>query len=474
MSLATAAVAHEATTQELWERASRVAGVLNRAHSDLVDVAVQLIEGGHWGDGGFRSVEHWLVVRAGLSPSRASDVVGIARRRGELPDAATALAAGELSVDQAAVLARHARADHQAGLARFARHTTVPQLRRALSRSVFLEPGTPPNATPSDGATDPLTALREAEDRRRAERAGAKPDLAMHYDEVGRFHLRYSAPADVGALVEQAVKEARDALFPAVHADSAGAEGGHAGAAPSFADGLAEVAARSLASVQSAGRAARYRVYVHLSTDGAWVGGGGAITPALAGRFTCDGTAQPLWEAGGRPVSVGRGQRIVPLRTRRLIEDRDRGCRFPGCGATRFVEVHHLDHWADGGATDYDRQLSLCPFHHDAHHRGDYSVSGDPVDPAGLIFTNRYGVPVCQPVGADLRGPSQAETRASNEAAPYPSPAGGPMRARDVEFVQDGYGGTEIAAGSADGVPLRLVSARERRLRAPSLRAASP
>ena len=37
----------------------------------------------------------------------------------------------------------------------------------------------------------------------------------MHYDVDGRFQLRYSAPAPVGALVEQALKEAKDALFMA-------------------------------------------------------------------------------------------------------------------------------------------------------------------------------------------------------------------------------------------------------------------
>ena len=79
-------------------------------------------------------------------------------------------------------------------------------------------------------------------------------------------------------------------------------------------------------------------------------------------RFLADGVLQPVWETEGRPVSVGRAMRILPARSRRLIEDRDRGCRFPGCTATRFVEIHHLREWADGGATDLDNQVSLCPF----------------------------------------------------------------------------------------------------------------
>jgi hypothetical protein len=179
----------------------------------------------------------------------------------------------------------------------------------------------------------------------------------------GRFQLRYTAPADVGALVEQAIREAKDALFKAGQTNA------------SYADGLAEVAARSLASVESAGsagskgrsgRLARYRVYVHLSADGSWVGGRGGIPASLAAKFACYGIVQPVSEVNGVPVSVGRKQRIVPDRTRRLIEDRDRGCVFPGCTGTRFLEVHHLDHWADGGNTDLDRQVCLCPHHHDA------------------------------------------------------------------------------------------------------------
>jgi hypothetical protein len=44
--------------RDLWTPTAVVAGRLNRAHADLVDLVVQLVEGGHWGDGGFRSPEH--------------------------------------------------------------------------------------------------------------------------------------------------------------------------------------------------------------------------------------------------------------------------------------------------------------------------------------------------------------------------------------------------------------------------------
>jgi hypothetical protein len=508
-STATAAAGvREDAAASLWTRAAVVAGRLNRAHGDLVEIAAELVEGDLWGDGGFKSPSHWLVVRTGLSPSQAEGIVRIANRRSELTDMAAALTAGQLSVGQAAVVARHARADHQAGIAAFAANATVPQLRRALSKSVFLDPdavdadvvdpdradGSPTGATSGaadqsedtaeqviddeEPPVDPLTALRKAESRRQQDRACAKPELSMYYDEIGRFHLHYSAPAEVGALVEQAVKEAKDALFTSAEARAAGGASGdgvaeHSGTPgnhpttsrtgdpagtreargtaadhqgsdgpamerPTHADAMAEIAARSLASVESTSRAAHYRVYIHLDTGGSWVGGGGAITPAMAARFSCDGTIQPLWETDGRPVSVGRDQRIVPARTRRLIEDRDRGCRYPGCTTTRFVEIHHLDHWSDGGPTDYHRQVSLCPFHHDAHHRGDVTITGDPTLPDGLHVTNRYGLPIRPPTATELAQPSGSAAD-DRDGLPYDSPAGGPMYARDVEFVPDAH-----------------------------------
>ena len=101
-----------------------------------------------------------------------------------------------------------------------------------------------------------------------------------------------------------------------------------------------------------------------------------------------------MWERAGVPVSVGRSLRIVPERTRRLVLDRDRGCRFPGCVATAHLEVHHVVHWAHGGRTDLDNLVALCPFHHDAHHAGEFGIGGDANGPGGLVFTARGGFPI--------------------------------------------------------------------------------
>ena len=79
--------------------------------------------------------------------------------------------------------------------------------------------------------------------------------------------------------------------------------------------------------------------------------------------------------------------------------------RFPHVRPPGTSRSTHLDPWAGGGATDLDRLVCLCPFHHDAHHRGEFTITGSPLHPdrllqqasvasavRGLVFTNRRGL----------------------------------------------------------------------------------
>ena len=224
----------------------------------------------------------------------------------------------------------------------------------------------------------------------------------MSTREGGRFELRFSAPADVGALVEAALSEARDALFAAGTAQV------------TWADALVEVCARSLGAVASLSRQDSFRVYVHLDAEGGWLTGRPRLPGHLVAKLTCAGTVQPLWQRAGVPVSVGRALRIVPERTRRLVLDRDRGCRFPGCVARAHLEVHHVVHWADGGRTDLGNLVACARSITTPTTAGS---SGSPV-----MRTRRAGW--CSwPVAASRSG------RARPTPRPHPGPAG-PDRGR--------------------------------------------
>ncbi len=74
-------------------------------------------------------------------------------------------------------------------------------------------------------------------------------------------------------------------------------------------------------------------------------------------------------------MSVGRKTRTVPPAIRRALQRRDRGCRFPGCTCTRYVDAHHIHHWADGGATHIDNLVLLCRHHHRLVHEGGFGLN---------------------------------------------------------------------------------------------------
>ena len=107
--------------------------------------------------------------------------------------------------------------------------------------------------------------------------------------------------------------------------------------------------------------------------------------------MTCDGTLVPVWETDGQPVNLGRSMRIVPERLRRLVIARDGGCAYPGCLSTGHVDVHHVEHWTDGGRTDLDNLVALCAFHHDTHHAGAFGIEPDEDLPGRFLFTGRGG-----------------------------------------------------------------------------------
>jgi hypothetical protein len=64
----------------------------------------------------------------------------------------------------------------------------------------------------------------------------------------------------------------------------------------------------------------------------------------------------------------------VPAPIGRALGIRDQSCRFPGCCETRYVDAHHIRHWADGGETSLDNLVTLCRYHHRQLHRGSYSI----------------------------------------------------------------------------------------------------
>ena len=107
-------------------------------------------------------------------------------------------------------------------------------------------------------------------------------------------------------------------------------------------------------------------------------------------RIGCDSSVVKLTEGGdGTPLDIGRKSRSIPPAMRRALSARDGGCRFPACTHHRFVDGHHVEHWADGGETKLRNLVQLCRYHHGLVHEGGYGVQ---VTPAGdFLFTQPDG-----------------------------------------------------------------------------------
>ena len=67
----------------------------------------------------------------------------------------------------------------------------------------------------------------------------------------------------------------------------------------------------------------------------------------------------------GLPPGVGRTMRTEPPGLRRALQTRDRGCRWPGCGAlATWATAHHITPRRHGGATSPDDLVLSCHVHH--------------------------------------------------------------------------------------------------------------
>lgn len=339
--------------------AVELAGHLNVVHARLTAHMAELLATDGWKLGGKRTPTEYLIQWVGLSPTTAQLVVKVAERRGSFPTLIGLFDEGQFSLDQvAAAVDAPAWAD-DTDFVNLCRNCTVPKIRRLLRSDMFA--GDP---------DDPEPPVKPPSDR-----------VGFGVGRDGRWRLSANLNVDDGRRIEAALTERRDAIF------DDGDE--HA----TWADALVDVAERSLDAVTSRPRRDRYRTWLHLDvTDGsATTTDGWRIPMALADHLVCDGVVQPVWEADGVPFSVGRSQHIVPDRTRRIIERRDRGCRVPGCTAERFVEIHHVIHWLDGGPTDTWNLLSLCPRHHKLHHQGQIGISGNADASDGITFTDAEG-----------------------------------------------------------------------------------
>lgn len=103
--------------------------------------------------------------------------------------------------------------------------------------------------------------------------------------------------------------------------------------------------------------------------------GGAALPGGVVESYLCDAGSIPVIRDGaGRPLDVGREQRLFTRKQRLAIAARHGGCIGEHCTAPMsWTEIHHLSHWSHGGRTDVDDGVPLCrSCHLGLHNRGQW------------------------------------------------------------------------------------------------------
>ncbi|MCV7424896.1 DUF222 domain-containing protein [Mycobacterium yunnanensis] len=309
---------------------------------------------------------------------------------------------GRLSLDQVGVIAERAGDGSDEHYAQLASVATVTQLRTAIK----LEPR--PDAKPS-----------------------WEPDRSITTTETATHTTwRIRLPKVEAAKVEAGLASHRDALindWKTAHDEDQPSE--QAPPFPTTVDAfISLVEAGWDADVARRPHGQHTTVVVHLDPEkhSAELHLGPFLTDADRRYLLCDATCEVWLERHGQVIGVGRATRTISRRLRRVLEHRDRCCVVPGCGATRGLHAHHIRHWEDGGPTDPDNLVLLCPFHHRLHHSGGITISGTATR---LVVTDADG--------AALTGASLA--RPPTTPPPAVPPCTGPLGERADWWWYDPY-----------------------------------
>ena len=128
---------------------------------------------------------------------------------------------------------------------------------------------------------------------------------------------------------------------------------------------------------------------------------GPAVSVATADMLTC--TAVLSWmrhDHDGTILDVGRRRRRPTAALRRAARERDHcRCRYPGCESRR-VDLHHIQHWINGGRTCLENLISLCKYHHMLVHDRCYLIAGLPGGDFSFYRPDGTAIPASPPLPA--------------------------------------------------------------------------
>ena len=393
---------------ELAAEICTLAGHINAAHHRWLVLIAEFDQRTGWSDSATQSCAHWLNWKCGMAMGAAREKVRVARALGGLPKISAAMASGKLSYSKVREITRVATPETEDYLLMIAEHGTAAHVERLVRA---------------------FRRCKEAEELTREARQQQGRSVMYRYDDDGSLVLNCRLPAEIGARVLKALEIAVDELpkperVPAGTPVPAVVTEEPVTYSMRRADALGLIAESFLAhgSIDAAG-GDRHQIVVHVAAETLREKTAGccefeqgtAMAAETARRLSCDASVVAIIEnEDGEPLNVGRKTRTISAPLRRVLNARDKGCRFPGCANSRYIDAHHIEHWANGGETKPSNLVSLCRFHHHAVHEDGLRIivlddgalrfvkpNGESIDSILPGCTQPLGDWQCLPVGTE-------------------------------------------------------------------------
>ena len=364
--------------EQLADEIATLAGQINVATHHWLVLLAEFDNRKAWNDCATQSCAHWLNWKIGVTLGAAREKVRVAHALEKLPKISASMATGELSYYKVRELTRVATPETEDTLLMIAQHGTATHVETVVRH---------------------FRRAKEAQELTREQEQQANRALSFRFDDDGSLILNCRLAAEAGAVfmkaLEIAVEEVRSNEPAQDEDDNEHVPHG----TPTVkltprmrrADALALMAESFLqhgAEATSGGD--KFQVVVHVSEEFldakrcdplttsrspdlacCELEDGPAIASETARRLACDCSVVRIVEDHeGNPLDVARKTRSIPPALQRALNSRDKGCRFPGCCNAKWTHAHHIEHWANGGATKLKNLVTLCRFHHRLVHEG--------------------------------------------------------------------------------------------------------
>jgi len=409
--------------ETLADQITILAGQINAANYRFLKLIAEFDRREAWSGFGIRSCAYWLNWKCGIAMSAAREKVRTARALEGLPGINEAFQKGELSFSKVRAMTRVATEKNESYLLEIAEYGTAQHMEILVKafRTVSRIADKPEDFNAVEADESKQSALGESKhELRQQEHQQEDRSVSCYQDDDGMWIIKAKLPAEEGALVAKVLKELGDQIadskkgeaekegiekegtekeeVPQISAKNVSAETfsldkkeEQLTAIQRRADALVAIAEHYLASpvdnskleplkLSSLKASERCQLIMHIRAgdqnadlDGRW------LLPNAARRLACDANLLVVQEDEvGNVLDIGRKTRIIPPAMARALSIRDGSCQFPGCCESRYVEGHHIKHWADGGETKLDNLVTLCRYHHRELHKSTFFLSVKP------------------------------------------------------------------------------------------------